>query len=242
VNAFGHRYYPSVVSWLYLDYRIIACVLMIFVASKKSRLSIDRTHWQFGEQPINVLTLTVYSHGVGLPILFEFLDKKGNSNYQERIDLLTEFVALFGKDRILSLWADREFVGHKWVKWLTDNSIGFAIGFPSTHLITLPNGAVHSAKELLDNHLEGYFHNLILDGIPLNLALQRLEADLLIVAGSCLPKKLFQQYRYRWSIEIFFQSLKKRGFRLEETHLSTRAKVLRYFIIGQMAYNQLSDC
>lgn len=59
-----------------LDYRVIACVLMQFVPTKKCRISIDRTNWQFGEQNINILTLTVYSHGVGLPILWSMLDKK----------------------------------------------------------------------------------------------------------------------------------------------------------------------
>ena len=44
-----------------LDYRVIACVLMSFVPTKKCRISIDRTNWKFGDQNINILTLTVYS-------------------------------------------------------------------------------------------------------------------------------------------------------------------------------------
>lgn len=67
-----------------LDYQVITCVLMSFVRSKQVRISIDRTNGQFGDQHINILTLTVYSHGVGIPVLFEMLDKKGNSNAQER--------------------------------------------------------------------------------------------------------------------------------------------------------------
>ncbi|MBN8820498.1 MULTISPECIES: hypothetical protein [unclassified Spirosoma] len=38
--------------------------------------------------------------------------EQGNSNAQERIDLLTQFVDLFGKERILSLTCDREFIDH----------------------------------------------------------------------------------------------------------------------------------
>jgi hypothetical protein len=219
-----------------LDYRVVACVLMSFVASKKCRLSIDRTNWQFGDQHINVLTLTVYCHGVGIPLLFELLDKKGNSNQQERIDLLGEFVALFGKERILSLTADREFIGHKWLKWLIEQGIDFAIRFPHSHLITRRDGVVHSGKEWLANHQERYFHAVILDGVRVNVALQDLGDDLLIVAGSFLPKKLFEQYRYRWSIETFFQSLKKRGFRLEETHLKDLDRLRNLMAIVALAF------
>lgn len=86
---------------------------MSFVPTKKCRIGIDQTNWKFGDQNINMLTLTVYSHGVDLPILWSMLDKKGNSKAQERIDLLAEFVALFGKDRILSLTGDREFIGQE---------------------------------------------------------------------------------------------------------------------------------
>ena len=173
-----------------LDYRVIACVLMSFVPTNKCRLSIDRTNWQFGQHNINILTLTVYSHGVGLPIFWSMLDKKGNSNAQERIDLLEEFVALFGKERILSLTGDREFIGHKWLSWLIDNQIDFAIRFPVSHLITLRNGEVWRA-DLLAQAQERYFKGVIVDGVRLNMALKQLDNDWLLVGGPVAVKKLF---------------------------------------------------
>lgn len=209
---------------------------MSFVTAKQVRISIDRTNWQFGNQDINILTLTVYSHGVGLPILFEMLDKKGNSNAQERIDLLEEFVALFGKERILSLSADREFIGKKWLKWLVDNKINFAIRFPKSHSITLRNGEVHSADALLAQPAERYFKDVIMDGVRLNVALKKLPDDYLIIGGSVAPNKLFGHYRYRWSIETFFQSLKKRGFHLEETHLKALERVKKLMAIVSIAF------
>lgn len=219
-----------------LDYRVMACVLMSFVTAKQVRISIDRTNWQFGEQAINILTLTVYSHGVGLPILFEMLDKKGNSNAEERIDLLEQFVALFGKERILSLTADREFVGNKWLKWLIDNKINFAIRFPKSHSITLRNGDIQYADALLAEKPERFFNDVIMDGVRLNVALKKLTDDYLIVAGSLAPKKLFRHYRYRWSIETFFQSLKKRGFHLEETHLKALDRLKKLMAMVSIAF------
>lgn len=219
-----------------LDYRVIACILMSFVPTKKCRISLDRTNWQFGDQTINILTLTVYSHGVGLPILFEMLDKKGNSNAQERIDLLGQFVDLFGKERIVSLTGDREFIGQKWLKWLIDNHIDFAIRFPHSHHITLRNGQVCQTTDLLSQQQERYFQQVILDGVRVNVALKKLDSDWLIVAGPMPPKTLFGHYRYRWSIETFFQSLKKRGFRLEETHLKDLDRLKKLMALVSLAF------
>jgi hypothetical protein len=83
-----------------------------------------------------ILVLTVYFKGVRLPILFHLLDKKGNSNHQERIDLLGEFVEIFGTERIFSLVGDREFIGQKWLKCLMEKQINFSIRIPKSHAIT----------------------------------------------------------------------------------------------------------
>ena len=39
------------------------------------------------------------------------LDKRGNSNSKERIELVNRFIRLFGKEVIESIVADREFLG-----------------------------------------------------------------------------------------------------------------------------------
>lgn len=219
-----------------LDYRVLACVLMNFVSTKKCRISLDRTNWKFGTQHINILTLTIYSHGVGLPILWSMLDKKGNSNAQERIDLLKEFVFLFGKNRILSLTGDREFIGYDWIKWLIDNKIDLALRFPVSHLITLRNGESWRADALLAQHKERYFTSVIVDGVRLNMALKQLDGEWLLVGRPLSVKKLFTHYRHRWSIETFFQSLKRRGFRLEETHLKKLDRLKKLMALVSLAF------
>ena len=62
---------------------------------------------------INILMLGVVYNGVAFPLIFSMLNKRGNSNSQERIDLVNRFIRLFGKDAIESIVADREFVGEK---------------------------------------------------------------------------------------------------------------------------------
>ena len=74
-------------------------------------LCLDRTYWKFGKVNINILMLGVTYKGVAFPLLFIMLDKRDNSNRQERTRLIGRFIRLFGAECINSLVADREFVG-----------------------------------------------------------------------------------------------------------------------------------
>ncbi len=219
-----------------VDYRVIAVLLMGFIDQKQCRLSIDRTNWKFGSQDINFLVLTVYYKGVGIPILFHLLDKKGNSNHQERIDILGEFIEIFGRDRILSVVGDREFIGKKWLKWLINKQIEFSIRVPKSHQVTLKNGQVFKVEDLLSEQSERYFKDVIIDDVRVNIAMKTLPDDYLIVIGTRNPKKLFQDYKYRWSIETFFQSIKERGFNMENTHLQILDRLKKLFAIIAVAF------
>ena len=90
-------------------------------------LSIDRTNWKFGQTNINIFMLGIVYNGVAFPLLFTMLNKRGNSNSQERIDLIKRFIRLFGKDVIESIVADREFVGKKWLDFLNSNDLKYYI-------------------------------------------------------------------------------------------------------------------
>ena len=81
-------------------------------------LSLDRTQWKFGSHTFNILTLGIIHQGVAFPVLWWMLDKKGNSNTPERIDLIKDFVDVFSDKKIAYLTADREFVGEDWLKYL----------------------------------------------------------------------------------------------------------------------------
>jgi hypothetical protein len=50
------------------------------------------------------------------------LDKKGNSNTDERIDLLGEFLLAFPGVQVTDLTADREFLGQEWFEYLLEHS------------------------------------------------------------------------------------------------------------------------
>ena len=54
-------------------------------------------------------------------------NKSGNSNSQDRIDVLEKCFAIVDVKRIGLVIGDREFVGHKWIKYLKDNSLNFVM-------------------------------------------------------------------------------------------------------------------
>ncbi len=55
------------------------------------------------------------------------LNKRGNSDTKERIALIQRFISHFGKDRIVNVFADREFIGEQWFTWLIEQDINFCI-------------------------------------------------------------------------------------------------------------------
>jgi Transposase DDE domain len=230
------------------QYFPFARLMLSFVPNLRLDLSIDRTNWKFGEVDFNVLTLTVRFKGVGIPILFEMLDKKGNSNQTERQDLLDKFIVLFGVKRINSLCADREFVGDNWFKYLIDNNIPFYIRLKKNQRITL--GGIHYHVETLCNicqkRKKTQIDKVEYHGMTnLVLGLKKLspgnrcsgsDEDYLAVISNKTDKKPLQEYRKRWSIEAFFQSIKKRGVDIEQTHLTDPSRLKKLFALVSLAF------
>ncbi len=52
---------------------------------------------------------------------------------KERIALIQRFIAIFGKDRIVNVFADREFIGEQWFTWLIEQDINFCIRVKKLH-------------------------------------------------------------------------------------------------------------
>jgi Transposase DDE domain len=229
-----------------LEYQSYARLLMSFVPLHSLSITIDRTNWQFGSTKINILCLTVGYRGVGIPILFDFLDKKGNSNTQERIDLMDQFTALFGTKCIQSLTADREFIGDKWYQYLIQHQIPFYLRIAKSHRLTL--GGIHYRVDDLINaypkNKKGEIHwkNIQVHGISkLHVGLKKLilenqTVDYLAILSNCPNNNPLQVYKKRWSIEVFFQSIKKRGFDFEQTHLTHSERLKKLFALVALAF------
>jgi hypothetical protein len=230
-----------------LDYLSYARLFMSFIPLHRLDLILDRTNWTFGDVDINILSLNVRYRGVSVPIFFDLLDKKGNSTSDERIDLLGKFITQFGQKRIASLTADREFIGDDWYNYLITNKIPFFIRLPKSHRVTL--GGIHYRIDTLINAYaskgEKQINNIEMHDItPLSIGLKklpkdgkkRLEDEYLAVLSNCSEQNILKMYRKRWAIETFFQSIKERGFDIEQTHLQQLDRLKKLFALVSLAF------
>ncbi len=77
----------------------IASVLFSLLPCKSDLIiSIDRTNWQFGKTDINIFMLSVCYNGIAFPILWKMLAKRGNSNCEERIELIKSSLQYLAKN------------------------------------------------------------------------------------------------------------------------------------------------
>ncbi|MBK8753764.1 MAG: transposase [Candidatus Competibacteraceae bacterium] len=117
------------------------------------------------------------------------LDKRGNSNTQERIDLLAGFIKQFGKISILGLLADREFVGEKWFNYLKNEGIDFIIRIKKNAKTTNSQGQEVPVQNLF-LHLKlaeqlTLEDSRLITGVKVYLTALRLkDGELLILASS----------------------------------------------------------
>jgi hypothetical protein len=74
--------------------------LMLALLPQKEKLvvSIDRSNWQLGSFPINILMLSVAYRGIAFPVVWSLLGKAGNSNCGERTALLERFLTRTAAD------------------------------------------------------------------------------------------------------------------------------------------------
>ena len=210
-----------------LSYGDIAKVLVTISGLKGPfDLAIDRTNWKFGRTDINLLVLSVNLGGqFSIPLFWKALDKQGNSNSEERIDLLGQFIEAFGVEQISSLTADREFIGKPWIDFLSQKNIPFYIRIKDNRLMELMGlkGYTFPVKALFEHLKTGQKHHVsyALGGHQLYFAgTYSKDGDLVIVmSNQNNGLEILNIYRKRWAIELMFKHCKKNGFNLEDTHL-----------------------
>lgn len=230
-----------------LDSNLIARLVFSLLPNKEQYiLSIDRTNWKFGQVDINIFMLGVVYKGVAFPLLFSMLSKRGNSNSQERIDLVDRFINLFGKDVIESIVADREFVGQKWLAYLNYNEIRYYIRIRNNFRVFIP----HKNKEIKAAHLFNRFrvnefvhYNKIVrvNGQLCYLSGTKLhnrngKQDFLIIVSFNKPEKGQEQYKQRWQIEMTFKAMKSSGFDIEKTHLQDIERMEKLILLVMIAF------
>lgn len=228
-----------------LDYAVIAKLVANWMnIAEPWVLAVDRTQWDVGTTTVNILTLGVVHKGIAFPLVWMMLDKKGNSNTDERIDLMERFYELFPQVQLRCLTTDREFVGGDWLSYL--------LLAPDAKLKTPFRLRIRDSELLDDGHRQLKVRTVFahlqpgdtqvlakrrrLWGRWVYIAATRMSDNkLLVVATDQSPETAIADYALRWSIETLFGMFKSRGFCLEETSIRDAQRLKKLFALLTLA-------
>jgi hypothetical protein len=217
-------------------------VSMLGIYGLKWNITFDRTNWKFGQTHINILMLGVVYKGICFPLLWTVLSKAGNSNLQERSELLDRFCSIFGPAKIDFFLADREFVAENWFAYLQHHhniNISFRIRIRGNTLISNSRGESVQAHTLF-RHLH-FGESAILSqrrrvlGQYVFVIGMALKDEYLIICTDRNPESALADYRARWQTESLFGVLKTRGFCLEDTHITQPDRIERLLALLSIA-------
>ena len=224
-----------------LDYSAIAKIVVALMEIPQPWvLSTDRTEWSFGKTRFNILMLGVVHDGVAYPLLWEMLDKKGNSNSDERMDLLDRFQEIFPHAEVAYICGDREFVGREWLTYLLiEPMIRFRIRIRETDRIS--DGRQKLTASIVFAHLQPGQPEIlsgrrwVWDRLVYISALRLEDGELLVVISSDSSTTAISDYSKRWGIETLFGMFKTRGFCLESTHFTNAQRLSKLLALMSLA-------
>jgi len=223
-----------------MDYLQVSKLVLSSLPNVKFILTLDRTNWKFGKKEINILMLAIVYKNISIPLCWELLDKRGNSSFQERKDIISKGLSILGKDRVKCLVADREFGSGKFFNFLKKEEINFHIRIKRTTIITKYKSKVSNVSAIF-SHLKSHKYAVI----PGKKIIYNEEVylsgkktvgnDYLIIASSNGPAEAQAMYRQRWSIENLFGNMKTKGFNLEKTHMKDDTKLKKLIALITIA-------
>ena len=222
-------------------------------------LSTDRTEWSFGKTRFNILMLGVVHDGVAYPLVWKMLNKKGNSNSDERMDLLDRFYQIFPDAQVAYQRGEREFIGKQWLTYLLiEPTICFRLRI--RHSDKISDGKKQLRASIVFAHLQPGQTQILsnrrwLWGRKVYVSALRLDdGELLIVVSSDLTTTAISDYGKRWGIETaeggrrqaldlksrepstLFGMFKTRGFCLESTHFNDLERLSKLLALMSLAY------
>lgn len=224
-----------------LDFTVIAkTVVSLMNIPQPWVLSIDRTQWSFGSTCFNIFVLGIIYNGVAFPVTWTMLEKKGNSNSGERMDLLDQFWQIFPDAQVSYVCGDREFIGQEWLTYLMiEPMIPFRLRIKADHKIG--DGRKSLAASIIFAHLQiGESQTLsgkrwVWGRQVYVSALGLDDGELLIVISNDSAQTVINDYAHRWGIETLFGMFKTRGFNLESTHFNQQERLSKLLALMSLA-------
>jgi hypothetical protein len=204
-------------------------------------LSMDRTNWKYGKRHINILTIGIVINKVAIPIAWKVLPqstKRGNSNAQQRIALFKRVLEIMPAEEISVLTMDREFGSKDWLKWLDKQMVGYIARIKVNTMV----GGQAAGKHRSTRKGKKAATRTKVFGMDLFFATKtitskgRRDDRLHVVSNRFTGSQMLELYKLRWGIEQLFSHLKKRGFNLEDTHMTDAKKLEKLFALIALAF------
>ena len=227
-----------------LDYNCVAYFMLMLLSQQgKITFCLDRTEWSFGETTHNLLVLTAYSHGVGIPIWFECVHENGGCcDVNDKMYMVLKCLELVGKQRIKCLIADSEFIGEEWVGFLMNEGIVFYLDVRGNQHFSYQDQK-YQIEAYMKGRSKAELRNVYIFKQTLNIGIKRQKEStkrkrkaFLAVVTNASQAGILSVYKNRWSIEVLFQSLKRRGFDIQATHLDDPIRLRKLFALVAMAF------
>jgi Transposase DDE domain len=222
---------------------IISLILSTLVSTELT-LIVDRTNWKIGRYNVNILVIAVRHNGTAIPLMWDFLEHPGNSSQDKRLSLFDRLMECLPiQYKIVKVLGDREFIGDKWLAYLTQIGAEFCVRIKSDALITQESAGIYNRPlSLYTQILKNPSQVLTIPDCKvygnrgtLQATLSSENALVIVLAGSSVENPLVE-YSNRWGIEQMFESLKSYGFRLEDTNLRDSEKLNRLVCFLSIAY------
>lgn len=203
-------------------------------------LIVDRSNWKRGSKNINLLTIGSLLNQVFAPFYWIQLNKRGNSNIDDRKNLIEGVLALAaraGKSLQKSiLLADREFIGQLWFEYLLNKNLSFVIRLREKMYFELQTftGKKRTSLRSFRKYVERYG----IYSIPMTLGeitytfvmIKNPKHDpkepyIYFISDLQDAKAIANHYLKRWKIECCFKNLKTNGFNIEDINLKSDKKI-----------------
>lgn len=213
---------------------------------------LDRTEWHFGQTPVNVLMVGITHKGIAFPVSWTVLPDGGSSSAADPCEALGRFFAVVDPSDVSVVLADREFICAKWLRWLQARKIPFVVRLRSDRRVGLAPGGPSLPARMFARPLRvgqervlagmRYLHGANGEYVEAKVVVVRriapaseesADAFLILATWAVNPEKATALYRKRWEIETMFAALKKRGYKLEKTHLTAPGRIRR--LVGLLA-------
>ncbi len=222
-----------------LTMQVFLALLLVHPPPGKVLMSLDRTTWEHGEAPLNLLVLEAVVHGYTIPLVWIALDHTGNSHTRARMWLVLKLLQALPACRWKGLVADREFIGAEWFHFLRRQGIRRAIRIRKDTILDELR-----ADEWFDDVQQGEFRVIAEKAQVFGewmrvVATRSPEGDLVIIATDFGVWETWKLYKLRWSIECTFGSLKTRGFNLERTGVTQPKRLEWLFGLAILAWISL---